>query len=93
MGGGGSARCRLGRDFVGGSRHWLVASNNHGGTERIEALVEKPDDGHDTCAISGWRTPGTDVIRSGFVGGIGTIDRPRNARRPHVPVAMDLQEL
>ena len=92
MGGGGSARRRLGRGFVGGSCHRLVASNNHGGTEGTEPFVEKPGDRHGTCTISGWRTPGTDGIRSGFAGGIGAIDRPRNARRPHVPVALDLQE-
>ena len=40
----------------------------------------------------GWRTPDTDPIRSGFVGSLGAVDRPRDARRPHVSLAMDLQE-
>ena len=92
MGGGGIARCRLGRGFVGGSCHWLVASHNHGGAEGTEAFVEKPGDRHGARTISGWWTPGTDAIRSGFVESVGTVDRPRNARRPHVPVALDLQE-
>ena len=36
------ARCRLGRDFAGGSSHRLVASHDHGGTEGTEAFVEEP---------------------------------------------------
>ena len=92
MGGGGSARCRLWRDFVGGSCYRLVASNDRGRTEGIEAFVEMPRDRRGKSTISGGRTPGTDAIRSGFVEGIGTVDRPRNARRPHVPLALDVQE-
>ena len=92
MGSGGSSRCRLGRDLAGGTSHRLVTSDDHGRTEGIETFDEEPSGRCDTRAVCGWRAPNTDAIRSGFVGGLGAVDRPRHARRPHVSVALDLQE-
>src|SRR5271165_3404292 len=92
MGGGGSAGCRLGRDFAGGSSHRLVAAHDHGWTEGSGTFGEESACRCSTRAVSVWWAPDTDSIRSGLAGGPGAVDRSCHARRPHVSVALDLQK-
>ena len=72
---------------TGLSRPTIMAGLKESGT-----FVEEPGGRRGTRAVSGWRTPETDPIRSGVAGGIGAVDRSRHARRPHVSVALDVQE-
>jgi hypothetical protein len=92
MGGCGSAGCRLGRDFAGGSSHRPLAPHDHGWIEGVGAFGEESGGRCDTRAIAGWRASDADAIRSGLAGSPGAVDRSRHARRPHVPLALDLQK-
>jgi hypothetical protein len=89
MGCGGSSGCRLGRDFAGSLSHRPIAPHDHGWTEGAGTFGEESACRWGTRAVSGWRAPDTDAIRSWIAGGPGAVDRSRHTRRK-VPRRMEL---
>ncbi len=84
------------RSAGAGFRWWLeppgCRAHDHGRTQGLATFVEEPCRGRCTRATPGWWASGIDSSRSRFAAGIGAVDRTCHARRPHVPLALDLQE-